>query len=223
MLHFSLDSFNKDEHDAGRGVACYDFVMESIEIAKSLDERPDIIFTAMNSNIDQLEKIYTEICLPNDLVLIINPIFGYNNVADGGALSAENLRKLSAYGKWKNIYLNEAFISLRHNGGNHINDPICKAASTSLVISPQNELVLPCYHLGKKRFAINNNLAQVYKSDRVQRHIALEGKLPECEGCTINCYMQPSFAVETNQYFWQALPSTIKYNRLKGTWRTLLK
>src|SRR5690606_3622979 len=36
MLHFSLDSAHKEEHDAGRGVACYDFVMESIQLAKKL-------------------------------------------------------------------------------------------------------------------------------------------------------------------------------------------
>jgi MoaA/NifB/PqqE/SkfB family radical SAM enzyme len=223
MLHFSLDSFDKEEHDTGRGVACYDFVMESIQIAKRLGERPDIIFTAMNSNIDQIEDIYLQICLPNNLVLIINPVFGYNDIDDGGALSEDNLDRLSAYGKMKNIYLNEAFIDLRRNGGNKVADPVCKAASSSIVISPFNELVVPCYHLGKKKFPIDNNLVQLYNSAAVQQHISLEGRMPECEGCTINCYMQPSFAVEMNQYFWKALPSTLKYNSMKGTWKSMLK
>lgn len=223
MLHFSLDSFDKEEHDTGRGVACYDFVMESIQIAKRLGERPDIIFTAMNSNIDQIEDIYHQICLPNNLVLIINPVFGYNDIDDGGALSEDNLDRLSAYGKMKNIYLNEAFIDLRRNGGNKVADPVCKAASSSIVISPFNELVVPCYHLGKKKFPIDNNLVQLYNSAAVQQHISLEGRMPECEGCTINCYMQPSFAVEMNQYFWKALPATLKYNSMKGTWKSMLK
>jgi MoaA/NifB/PqqE/SkfB family radical SAM enzyme len=223
MLHFSLDSFDKEEHDTGRGVACYDFVMESIQIAKRLGERPDIIFTAMNSNIDQIEDIYLQICLPNNLVLIINPVFGYNDIDDGGALSEDNLDRLSAYGKMRNIYLNEAFIDLRRNGGNKVADPVCKAASSSIVISPFNELVVPCYHLGKKKFPIDNNLVQLYNSAAVQQHISLEGRMPECEGCTINCYMQPSFAVEMNQYFWKALPSTLKYNSMKGTWKSMLK
>jgi len=223
MLHFSLDSFDKEDHDSGRGVTCYDFVMESIDIAKSLGERPDIIFTAMNDNIDQIDRIYSEVCLPNDLVLIINPVFGYNNVDDGGALSLENLEKLSAYGKLKNVYLNEAFIELRRKGGNNVEDPVCKAGSSSIVVSPFNELVVPCYHLGKKKFSIDNNLSELYHSKAVQQLISLEGRMPECEGCTINCYMQPSFSVEMNQYFWKALPSTLKYNSMKGTWKSLFK
>jgi hypothetical protein len=119
------------------------------------------------------------------------------------------------------VYLNEAFIKLRVDGGNQVEDPVCKAASTTLVISPENKLVLPCYHLGTQSFDINNNLYELYHSDKVQQLVALEGKLPECQGCTINCYMQPSFAVEMNRYWWSALPSTLKYNRIKGTWKQL--
>jgi hypothetical protein len=99
---------------------------------------------------------------------------------------------------------------------------VCKAASTTLVISPDNELVVPCYHLGEKSFPINGNLLELYRSQEVEELKRLEGRLPACEGCTINCYMQPSFAVEVNKYFWKALPSTIKYNYLKGTWKRLL-
>ncbi|GAA5041098.1 radical SAM protein [Marivirga lumbricoides] len=221
MLHFSLDAYDKEKHDKARGVACYDFVMESIRVAKHLGEKPDILFTAMNDNMNELEPVYQNICLVNNLVLIINPIFDYNQVETGGGLTPENLQIISEMGKRKNVYLNEAFVQLRRDGGNKISSPVCKAASASLVISPHNELVLPCYHLGKKSFPIKNNLEKLYQSDEVRELIALEGRMPECEGCAINCYMQPSFAVEINKYFWKALPSTIKYNRIKGTWRNL--
>lgn len=219
MLHFSLDAFDKEKHDTARGVACYDFVMQSIQKAKSLGEKPDILFTAMNDNMDELEKVYQNICLPNNLILIINPIFDYNTVKTGGGLTQDNMKRLSAFGKRKNVFMNEAFLELRKDGGNHTSDPVCKAASTTLVISPENELVLPCYHLGKKSFPIESNLKKLYKTDEVQDLIALEGRLPACEGCAINCYMQPSFSVEINKYFWKSLPSTLKYNAIKGTWK----
>ena len=223
MLHFSLDASEKEQHDKGRGVACFDFVMQSIEIAKSLGEHPDIIFTVFRENLDQLEKIYREIILPNKLLLIINPAFAYNEVASGDELNSGELDYLSAFGKRKYVYLNDGFIQLRRDGGNHVTDPVCKAASTTLVISPENELVLPCYHLGKKKFPVNGKLFDLYNSSEVKKQIALEGRLPQCEGCTINCYMQPSFAVEMNKYFWKALPSTLKYNYYKGTWKRLLR
>ena len=221
MLHFSLDAADKEKHDQGRGVACYDFVLESIRIAKSLGEKPDILFTVFSENIDQLEDVYEQICLPNNLVLIINPAFSYNQVQTGAGLLPEQLAYISAFGKRKKVYLNEGFIQLRRDGGNHISNPVCRAASTTLVISPENELVLPCYHLGLKKYPIQGNLYNVYQSAEVKKQIALEGRLPACEGCTINCYMQPSFAVEINQYFWKALPSTLKYNLHKGTWKRL--
>jgi MoaA/NifB/PqqE/SkfB family radical SAM enzyme len=222
MLHFSLDAGEKHLHDLSRGVACFDFVLESIETAKLLDEKPDIIFTVTEENIDQIQVIYEKICIPNKLVLILNPIFDYNRIDSGAGLSSHSMDVISEWGKKKYVFLNEAFIALRRDGGNHVDDPACKAASSTIVISPENELLLPCYHLGLESIPIKNNLKDLYLSDAVQRLIKMEGRYSQCEGCTINCYMQPSFAVEMNKYWWKSLPSTLKYNRLKGTWKKLL-
>jgi MoaA/NifB/PqqE/SkfB family radical SAM enzyme len=221
MLHFSLDSPDKDEHNASRGVECFDFLIESIKIARSIGERPDILFTVFEHNIDKIERVYNEICLPNNLLLILNPVFEYSNVKTGEKLSATTLDTLTKWGKKKNVYLNDAFIDLRKDGGNHIESPVCHAGSSTIVISPDNKLILPCYHLGIEQAEINGNLYELYRSEKVQKAIALEGKYKECEGCTINCYMQTSFAVEMNKYWWKALPSTLKYNRIKGTWKQL--
>ena len=222
MLHFSLDSAQRDEHDRMRGVACFDFVIESIRLAKTLGERPDVLFTVFGKNIDQIEEVYEKITLPNDLVLILNPAFDYNEVSADSSLSHDELNTLKGWGKRKNIYLNEAFIQLRLDGGNKSTSPVCKAGSSTIVISPENKLITPCYHLGKQEFPIDNNLYDLYNSQKIQSELAMEGRYSECEGCTINCYMQPSFAVEMNRYWWRSLPSTLKYNRLKGTWKQLL-
>lgn len=221
MLHFSLDSPHREAHDKSRGVKCFDFVMESIQIAKSLGEKPDILFTVFEENCHEIREVYHKITQPNGLILILNPVFDYNEVATGTGLSEVALKTLLHWGHKKNIYLNEGFIALRQDGGNHIDKPVCRAASTTLVISPQNELVLPCYHLGIDALPIEDNLYELYLSPKVQQLVALEGRYPACEGCVINCYMQPSFAVEINKYFWKSLPSTLKYNYLKGTWKQL--
>jgi MoaA/NifB/PqqE/SkfB family radical SAM enzyme len=221
MLHFSLDSPVKEEHDASRGVACFDFLMESIKVASSLGERPDILFTVFEHNIHKIEAVYRNICLPNNLVLILNPVFEYNNVDTGAKLSENSLQQLKKWSATKNVYMNDAFIQLRIDGGNHLENPVCEAASSTIVISPENKLLLPCYHLGLEQFQIEGNLEEIYYSEKVQKLVALEGRYPQCEGCTINCYMQPSFAVEVNKYWWKALPSTLKYNMMKGTWKKM--
>lgn len=223
MLHFSLDSPHKEAHDASRGVACFDFVEESIRLARALGEKPDILFTVMEGNVHEIEEVYAHFCRPDSLVLILNPIFEYNKVDAAGGLSEDALRTLKAWGKHPGIYLNRGFIGLREDGGNQVSKPVCKAGSTTVVISPEDTLVLPCYHLGLKEFPLEGRLYELYKSAEVQALVKMEGRLPACQGCVINCYMQPTFATHLSKYFWQSLPSTLKYNRLKGTWKALLR
>jgi MoaA/NifB/PqqE/SkfB family radical SAM enzyme len=222
MLHFSLDAATAEVHDTGRGVKCFDKVIESVSVARDLKERPDILFTVLKNNIADIEQVYEEICLPNKLILILNPIFEYNEVGQNEQLTPQELNQLQQWAKKPNIYLNNAFITLRKNGGNQRDKPVCKAASSAVVISPENKLLLPCYHLGLEDFDIEGNLYNLWKSEEVQQLISKEGTYPQCQGCTINCYMQPSFAVEINKYWFDALPSTLKYNRMKGTWKQLL-
>ncbi len=223
MFHFSLDSSIAEEHNEMRGVACFDYVMESIKIATKLGERPDILFTVFKGNFKQIEPVYEQIVLPNNIVLILNPAFEYNGLGVDDGLSMKQIEELSRWGKKKNVYLNEAFVELRKNGGNSTANPVCKAASTTVVISPEDELVLPCYHLGKKSFKIEDSLQDLYRTEEVKKLVRSEGKLPACEGCTINCYMQPSFSVELNKYWFKALPSTLKYNYYKSTWKQLFR
>lgn len=210
MLHFSLDSPVREEHNASRGVACFDHFLTSIQVAKQLGERPDILFTATNDSTRHLPEIYHNICQKNQLLLIINPIFEYNAV--GGNLKKMIINELRDWAKKPGVYLNEAFLTLRENGGNQVEHPVCRAASTTVVISPENALLLPCYHLTHQTFPITGSLYELYHSPKVQSVVSLEGRLPECQGCAINCYMQPSFATRVNRYFWEAMPATIKYS-----------
>ncbi len=223
MLHFSVDSPVREEHNASRGVACFDFVHESIRQAVALGERPDILFTVLDNNVHQIEEVYNSFCRPHGLVLILNPVFAYNAVETGSGLSVSALEKLRQWGRKPGVYLNDGFIGLRLDGGNQVDKPVCKAGSTTIVISPENKLVLPCYHLGLQEIPIENQLYTLYKSKQVQSLIKQEGRLPACQGCVINCYMQPSFATHTSRYFWQALPGTLKYNRMKGTWKQFFR
>lgn len=220
MLHFSLDDPDEQLHNESRGVKLFDKFESSIEIALAAGERPDILFTVFSSNIHKIEEVYQKYCLPHNLMLILNPVFEYNEV--GSELSTEDLEQLSKWSKRRLVYLNNGFIELRKDGGNHINAPVCHAASTTIVISPENELILPCYHLGLQTHPINGQLYDLWNSKEIQTEIKKEGTYEGCESCTVNCYMQPSFAVELSKYWLKALPSTLKYNFNKGTWKELV-
>lgn len=210
MLHFSIDAPDGAAHDASRGVKCFDHLLQSIQIAKQLGEKPDLLFTVMDNNYPDIGRIYHEIAQPNGLMLILNPLFSYNEV--GGGLNEAALNAMEEWAWQPGLYVNEAFLTLRRDGGNHTSRPVCVAASTTLVISPENKLVMPCYHLGLEEIAIEGELYKLWHSSHVQELVKLEGRHPKCEGCVVNCYMQPSFTYQTNPYFYKALPSTFKYS-----------
>ncbi|MBC8042349.1 MAG: radical SAM protein [Rhizobacter sp.] len=222
LLHFSLDSVHKEKHDASRGVKCYDKLLESVEIAKSLGEHPDILFTVHEQNYEELQDVYENISRPNGLILIINPIFQY-----GKFFTAEDSEKMFqstlAFSKKSLVYMNGAFIKLRRDGGNHVEKPVCKAVSQVVVISPANEMILPCYHFGEKKIPIEGNLYALRTSEMIAEEIKMEGRHKFCEGCAVNCYMEPSFATSVNEYAMYALPSKTKYMYYKTIRHGLLK
>lgn len=221
MLHFSLDAATAEKHDKMRGgVPCFSFVKESIQIARRLGERPDILFTVTEENWTEIEAVYREFAEPYKLILILNPVFAYNSVG-ASTLSADTIKELRRWKGRKYIYLNEAFLRLREKGGNSIYAPVCQASSAVIVISPYDELLLPCYHAHEKgyKFPINGQLYELFHAPAVKHLQKLEGRFSFCEGCVINCYMEPSFAVKVSSYFWASLPSTLSYLRQKwGLW-----
>ncbi len=209
MLHFSLDSIHEKKHNQSRKVDCFSFVQESLALAKQLGERPDILFTLTEDNIEEIPELYAQYYQKEGFNLILNPIFEYAGL--GSSLSESTLKALKVWCHKPGVYLNEAFLDLRLNGGNDISAPVCRAASTTIVISPENKLVMPCYHLGIKELEIGEDLAALWKSKAVQDWVVQEGKLPGCAACTVNCYMEPSFSVEWGPYFRKSLPSTLAY------------
>ncbi|HEX7071296.1 MAG TPA: radical SAM protein [Rhodothermales bacterium] len=210
VLHFSIDSSIPEEHDASRGVACFGKLMESIEVALSLGESPDLLFTVTDQNVHRLAEVYDRISYPNRLVLIVNPLFAYHGV--GGGLSEETLQYIEDFSHRPYTYLNRAFLTLRRRGGNDASAPVCRAVSTSVVISPFDELVLPCYHLGLEHIPIEGRLYELWQSDTVAEQRRLQGRHAACEGCSVNCYFEPSFATSwTKRYFWESLTPKLSY------------
>jgi MoaA/NifB/PqqE/SkfB family radical SAM enzyme len=208
LLHFSLDSPDEEEHNMIRKVECFKHVFKSIEIAKSLGEFPDILFTVTNDTYAKLPRMH-EIASKNELVLLVNPVFSYFG---NEGLNEKAIDFISEYCSGKSdVYLNKGFMKLRKNGGNDINNPSCKAVSRVIVISPMNEIILPCYHFGNEHIKIDRSIKEIRESERVKEIKKMEGRFKFCEGCTVNCYFEPSFAFPTNLYSIASLTSKFKY------------
>ncbi len=212
LLHFSLDSPDAAEHNKIRGVDTFASVMRSVEIAKSLNEFPDILFTVTDETFRKLPEMY-ELTRSLDLLLIVNPVFSYFG---NPGLSLEALDFIEDFVKGKpDIYINQAFIDLRRAGGNNPEKPLCKAVSRTVVISPDNKLILPCYHFKQKEIPIDKPLAEIFKSEEYKFYEEREGRFDFCKGCTVNCYFEPSFAFPTNKLAVKSIPSKLKYGYVK--------
>jgi MoaA/NifB/PqqE/SkfB family radical SAM enzyme len=195
-------------------VRCFDKLLESVEMALSIGETPDLLMTVTNDNYHRVRVVYEELARPNRLVLILNPLFEYNSL--GERLSDDVMALMREFGRRPHTYVNPAFLTLRKRGGNDPEDPDCQAVSSTVVISPFNELVLPCYHYGLERIPIEGRLYELWKSDTVAQHRKMQGRHDACAGCTINCYFEPSFArAPARRYFWESLPSKVGYGWTK--------
>lgn len=209
LLHFSLDSPDEEEHNKIRNVDCYKSVFKSLTIAKSLGEYPDILFTVTNETYKKLPRMH-EIARRYDLVLLVNPVFSYFG---NPGLNEEAVDYIDEFCDGKiDVYLNKGFMKLRRDGGNNINNPSCKAVSRVIVISPENEIILPCYHFSNDKIPIDRPIKEIRQSEKFKFFLENEGRFDFCQGCTVNCYFEPSFAFPTNLYAISSLTSKFKYS-----------
>jgi hypothetical protein len=81
-----------------------------------------------------------------------------------------------------------------------------------IVISPDNEIILPCYHFADDKIKIDRPIEEIRKSEKIKYFIKNEGRFDFCQGCTVNCYFEPSFAFPTNMYAISSLTSKFKYS-----------
>jgi MoaA/NifB/PqqE/SkfB family radical SAM enzyme len=211
LPHFSLDSTEASVHDDLRGVNCYDRVMESLAIAHDLGEEPDLLFTVTPENLDQVEPA-VELAQSNKLILILNPEFPYFDRIDTAEL---DLEALDRWGRRPYVYLNYGMLDLIRAGGNDRNNPRCRAVRSTVVVSPDNRLLLPCYHHPSAEVPIDGSLEEVYRSSIRGEALRMQGRYPPCDGCTISCYFDPSFLYGPDRYFRRSLVSKARYGYYK--------
>lgn len=207
LLHFSLDAADRELHDAGRGYACFDKVIESLGLARSLGERPDLLFTATNATYRQIEPL-AALAQKHRVMLVVNPEFSYFGNA---GLDHSALDYLERFAGKPYVYINHAFHRLIRAGGNDPANPTCRAVEAVIAIAPDDHLLLPCFHQQHDRIRIDGRLAQVRESALVREYQRNDGRHEYCRGCTINCYMDPSFLYRVDAYLLLSLGAKAKY------------
>ncbi len=207
ILQFSIDAADSREHDTVKGVPSFDRVLESIETARSLGERPTLIHTVTEKN---LESVPDLISLARSLrvPLFLNPCFSYPG---NRGLSQEGAVSLGKIARGKGVMIDRGFLRFVIDGGNRRERPRCRAVSSTIVISPDDCLILPCFHFRTIALPIKGKLGGLLLSPEIKKERLAEGTHTFCEGCTVYCYMRASLFRKFDRYFLPSILSAGKY------------
>ena len=207
ILQISIDAADRDAHDKVKGVPCFDRVIESIEISCSLGERPTFIHTVTDENFPFVSDVIS-LARKMKVPLFINPCFSYFG---NKGLSRQNAISLGKIVRGKGVTIDRGFLKFYIDGGNSRDNPRCLAVSSTVVISPDDKLILPCFHLKTRELPIEGRLIALRKDPSVEFEKHLEGRHPYCEGCAVNCYIRASLFRRFDRYFLPTVFSAAKY------------
>jgi MoaA/NifB/PqqE/SkfB family radical SAM enzyme len=188
-LLFSIDSTDPEEHDRIRAMKSFHQVVEALAVARKLKQTLYISHVVTNESYGKVDEMI-RFAKDQGAILYLNPCFSFFG---NEGLDADKAAGLERYFGRPGVILDPAQLALIADGGNKREDPVCRAVSSSVVISPENELWLPCYHFRQQGIPIEDNLYEVWtKNATVQEAKRMEGRHDFCEGCTVYCYMRSS-------------------------------
>ena len=188
-LLFSIDSTDQAEHDRIRATKSFHLVLEALAVARKLRQALYISHVVTNESYDKVDEMI-RFAKDQGAILYLNPCFSFFG---NEGLDPEKAKGLVKYFGVAGVIVDRAQLELIASGGNHRDDPVCRAVSSTVVISPENQLWLPCYHFKHEALPIENNLYEIYKhSEVVAEAREREGRHEFCEGCTVYCYMRNS-------------------------------
>jgi len=204
FLNFSLDGPDAESHDQSRGVQIFENLVESVAIAKELGEQPVLNHTVTAQNYHRIDQVAT-LGKQVGARVWLNPAFtahsNYNNKKNP---TPDMVAAIQASAKQhRHVGYNQAALAFIEAGGNDRQKPRCKAVDVVIAISPDNQLLLPCYHFAQTGIPIEGRLEELYRSNpTVESYRRSQGKLSVCEGCTVWCYLIPSFFQGLDKYWW---------------------
>jgi MoaA/NifB/PqqE/SkfB family radical SAM enzyme len=192
-LLFSVDSTDPDEHDRIRAMKSFHLVLEALATARQLRQPMYISHVVTNDSYDNVEEMI-RFAKDQRAILYLNPCFSF--FGNEGLVADKAMGLMQYFGR-EGVIVDPAQLKLIASGGNDVRDPVCKAVSSTVVISPENKLMLPCYHFKDEELAIDGKLYELYtRSPLVEQAKKGEGKFNFCSGCTVYCYMR-------NSLFWR--------------------
>ena len=207
-LSFSLDSPRGTVHNAIRGVKCFDAAIAGIKLATSLGEQPMIKATVCKENVADLEA-FAGLAAKLGALIEFNAEFAYfgNPPLDDTGIAA--IKKVARH---PNVIISRPHLQFMLDGGNDPRRPRCPIGKNVIAIAPDNGIYDPCMHLALNRVPlVNGDLAATLEAMRASGSFEKAGRYSFCSGCTIPCYMEPSYYATVDKYFLPCYAGRLEY------------
>jgi MoaA/NifB/PqqE/SkfB family radical SAM enzyme len=198
-IYFSFDTTSKEEYKRIRGIDGYNRVIQSIKIAKELKQDICLLYTVTDENINNISDI-VNFCKENKVMVYVHPCFSY---FENKKLSKEYITRIKDYFWYPYVRMSLPDLDFHYSGGNDINNPRCKVGKSTIDISPDDCLTIPCFHRSTKKVNINGKLFSLYNSPEWKKLFNDAGKYEFCKNCTIDCYFGMSYLDKIDQHFFK--------------------
>ena len=90
-------------------------------------------------------------------------------------------------------------------------DSLCRAASSTIAVLPDNRIALPCFHHANAFVPIGESLRTSLHAEARLKAMAGQGTYGFCEGCHINCYFDPSYTASFSRLTLMSLAAKASY------------
>lgn len=206
-LEFSLPAIDKEKYQRERGIDGSRRVISAVYKAVELGEKPVLTATITEENIKEIPEILS-FAKKMGLLLLLKPAFDYFS---NRSLSEEGARELFRYSHCRNVWYNQAFLNFFTRGGNRTGSPRCRALESTIAISPDGGLYLPCFHNSKEILPIRGDLEGQMASKKIEKYRKARGRWPFCQGCKVICYFEDAFFWPLDGFFIKDITSRLRW------------
>ncbi|MDP2974013.1 MAG: radical SAM protein [Candidatus Diapherotrites archaeon] len=172
---------------------------KALKAAKRVKQKVFLLFVVTDKNIGSLPDVCS-FALQNRVPVRLAPCSSYFG---NKGLGKKNIKAIYDALEKPFVHADLSELEVVKAGGNSVKKPICRAVSNAVTISPDNRLLLPCYHHAKEKIEIKKDLFDIYNSPKVEQFKKKEGLFDFCDGCTIYCYLRTGFHSNPfSKLFW---------------------
>jgi len=188
-IYFSLDAASREEYRRIRGVDGFEDVINSVKTAQRLHEQCCLVYTVTNENIGNIPAMI-EFCQQQKIPVLFHPCFSY---FQNPALDSHHIQTIKKYFTQSFVRMSLPYLNFYQQGGNDPLHTFCKAGASTLDITPDNRLPIPCFLKKHKEISINGNLYSILRSEKWKTLIEQAGTYDFCHHCTFECYFGLSY------------------------------